>query len=135
MNIKRMIVLFSILSLMACTTMESINSAHPDLADDLEPGEKLVLHMHSGQVLTMTLISFDGETLHGTGVTAPTLPLEINIQDVRRIVVERLDGNRTLRAISGVLLIVLISAAMVGLASSSSSSSRDGFDFWGSGSN
>ncbi len=117
MNSKLTVILIAGISLVGCTTMRPIETGQSNLAEQLEVGDHLVIYEKSGRIADMTLTLIDGDILEGTLAGNNFIPVEVDINDIEKIEVEKIDGVKTTLAVVGgtiVLLPLMLIAAMSG---------------------
>jgi len=117
MNSKLIIILIAGISLIGCTTMRPIEAQQSNLAEQVEVGDHLIVYEKSGRIVDMTLGVIDGDSLEGTLADDTLIPVEVDINDIEKIEVEKIDGAKTTLAVVGGTIIVLplmLIAAMTG---------------------
>ena len=117
MNSKLIIILIAGISLIGCTTMRPIEAQQSNLAEQVEVGDHLIVYEKSGRIVDMTLGVIDGDSLEGTLADDTLIPVEVDINDIEKIEVEKIDGVKTTLAVVGGTIIVLplmLIAAMTG---------------------
>ena len=114
---KRIVTLVTAISLVGCTTMRTMEAEKETLAEKIEVGDHLVVYESSGRIVDMTLTEFDGSNLHGKLTADSFIGVDVNIDDVEKLEIEKVDGVKTTFAVIGgavVILPLLIVAAMTG---------------------
>jgi hypothetical protein len=114
---KLTIILIAGISLVGCTTMRPIDARQSDLIEQLDVGDHLVIYEKSGRIVDMTLALVDGDSLEGTLVGESLTPVQVGIDNIEKIEVEKIDGAKTtLAVVGGVIIIVPLAllAAMSG---------------------
>ena len=117
MNSKLIIILIAGISLIGCTTMRPIEAQQSNLAEQVEVGDHLIVYEKSGRIVDMTLGVIDGDSLEGTLADDTLIPVEVDINDIEKIEVEKIDGVKTTLAVVGgaiVILPLMLIAAMTG---------------------
>ncbi len=117
MKSKLTVILIAGISLVGCTTMRPIESGQSNLTEQLEVGDHLVIYEKSGRIADMTLTLIDGDILKGTLAGNNFIPVEVDINDIEKIEVEKIDGVKTTLAVVGgtiVILPLMLIAAMSG---------------------
>ena len=117
MNSKLTIILIAGISLVGCTTMRPVETGQSNLTEQLEVGDHLVIYEKSGRIADMTLTLIDGDSLEGTLAGNNFIPVEVDINDIEKIEVEKIDGVKTTLAVVGgtiVILPLMLIAAMSG---------------------
>jgi hypothetical protein len=117
MNSKLTVILIAGISLVGCTTMRPVETEHSKLTEQLEVGDHLVIYEKSGRIADMTLTLIDGDNLEGTLAGNNFIPVEVDINDIEKIEVEKIDGVKTTLAVVGgtiVILPLMLIAAMSG---------------------
>ncbi len=117
MKSKLTVILIAGISLVGCTTMRPIETGQANLTEQLEAGDHLVIYEKSGRIVDMTLEVIDGDSLEGTLAGNNFIPVEVDINDIEKIEVEKIDGVKTTLAVVGgtiVILPLMLIAAMSG---------------------
>ncbi len=117
MNSKLIIILIAGISLVGCTTMRPIEPQQSNLIEQVEVGDHLIVYEKSGRIVDMTLGVIDGDSLEGTLADNSFLPVEVDIDDIEKIEVEKIDGAKTTLAVVGgtiVILPLMVIAALSG---------------------
>jgi hypothetical protein len=60
-----------------------------------------VIYEKSGRIVDMTLDVIDGDSLEGTLAGNNLIPVEVDINDIEKIEVEKIDGVKTTLAVVG----------------------------------
>jgi hypothetical protein len=117
MKSKLTVILIAGISLVGCTTMRPVETEQSKLTEQLEVGDHLIVYEKSGRIVDMTLDVIDGDSLEGTLAGNNFIPVEVDIDDIEKIEVEKIDGVKTtLAVVGGVIVIVpLAMIAAVGL--------------------
>ncbi len=117
MKTKLTVILIAGISLVGCTTMRPMETEQSKLTEQLEVGDHLIVYEKSGRIVDMTLDVIDGDSLEGTLAGNNFVPVEVDIDDIEKIEVEKIDGVKTtLAVVGGVIVIVpLAMIAAVGL--------------------
>ncbi len=117
MKSKLTVILIAGISLVGCTTMRPMETEQSKLTEQLEVGDHLIVYEKSGRIVDMTLDVIDGDSLEGTLAGNNFIPVDVNIDDIEKIEVEKIDGVKTtLAVVGGVIVIVpLAMIAAVGL--------------------
>ena len=117
MKSKLTVILIVGISLVGCTTMRPMETEQSKLTEQLEVGDHLMVYEKSGRIVDMTLDVIDGDSLEGTLAGNNFIPVEVDIDDIEKIEVEKIDGVKTtLAVVGGVIVIVpLAMIAAVGL--------------------
>ena len=117
MNSKLIIILIAGISLVGCTTMRPIEAQRSNLTEQVEVGDHLIVYEKSGRIVDMTLGVIDGDSLEGTLADNSLIPVEVDINDIEKVEVEKIDGVKTTLAVVGgtiVILPLLVIAALGG---------------------
>jgi len=117
MKSKLTVILIAGISLVGCSTMRPVETGQSKLTEQLEVGDHLVIYEKSGRIADMTLTLIDGDSLEGTLAGNNFIPVEVDIDEIEKIEVEKIDGVKTtLAVVGGVIVIVpLAMIAAVGL--------------------
>ena len=117
MHSKLTVILIAGISLVGCTTMRPIETGQANLIEQLEVGDHLIVYEKSGRIVDMTLSVIDDDSLEGTLADNSLVPVEVDINDIKKIEVEKIDGVKTTLAVVGGTIIILplmLIAAMSG---------------------
>lgn len=117
MHSKLTVILIAGISLVGCTTMRPIETGQANLIEQLEVGDHLIVYEKSGRIVDMTLAVIDDDSLEGTLADNSLVPVEVDINDIEKIEVEKIDGVKTTLAVVGGTIIILplmLIAAMSG---------------------
>ncbi len=117
MKSKLTVILIAGISLVGCTTMRPIETGQSNLTEKLEAGDHLVIYEKSGRIVDMTLDVIDGDSLEGTLAGNNLIPVEVDINDIEKIELEKIDGVKiTLAVVGGTIIILplMLIAAMSG---------------------
>ncbi len=117
MKSKLTVILIAGISLVGCTTMRPVETEQSNLSEQLEAGDHLIAYEKSGRIVDMTLDVIDGDSLEGTLAGNNLIPVEVDISDIEKIEVEKIDGVKTTLAVVGgtiVILPLMLIAAMSG---------------------
>lgn len=117
MHSKLTVILIARISLVGCTTMRPIETGQANLIEQLEVGDHLIVYEKSGRIVDMTLGVIDDDSLEGTLADNSLIPVEVDINDIEKIEVEKIDGVKTTLAVVGGTIIILplmLIAAMSG---------------------
>ncbi len=104
------------LALIGCTSMRPIGAGPADLVAELEPGDHLIIYERSGRIVDMTLTEIDDNLLHGQPTGPVAAPLTVDIGDIERIEVEKVDPGKTVLAGIGTVIVILPLIAIAALA-------------------
>ena len=117
MKSKLTVILIAGISLVGCTTMRPVETGQSKLTEQLEVGDHLVIYEKSGRIADMTLTLIDGDSLHGGLTNARLTPVQVDINDIEKIEIEKIDGVKTTLAVVGgaIVIVPLAMIAAVGL--------------------
>jgi len=107
MSSKLIIVILTTFSLTACTTMRPMETDDSSLADQLESQDHLVVYEKSGRIIDMTFTESDDEAIYGVLSNDPRTLVEVDLGDIERIEVEKIDGVKTTFAIVGGTIVIV----------------------------
>ncbi len=107
MKSKLTVILIAGISLVGCTTMRPIETGQSNLTEKLEAGDHLVIYEKSGRIVDMTLDVIDGDSLEGTLADNNLIPVEVDINDIEKIEVEKIDGVKNSLAVVGCTIVIL----------------------------
>lgn len=119
MKSKLMIVLMASISLIGCTSMRELDAQHPDFAEQIEVGDHLVVHEKTGRVVDMTLTEIDGGVLYGSYHGQGLQSVDVYIDDIAMIEIEKISVAKTSAAVVGGIVLLPIAALGLGLAAAS----------------
>ena len=118
MNGKLIIILLASISMIACTTMRPIDREKYELNEKLEIGDHLVVYEKTGRIVDMKPDSIEGVYLEGTSTDGFPTMVDVKIDDIEKIEVEKIDGVKTTLAVVGgaiVFLPLMVIAAFTGV--------------------
>ena len=117
---KQLILFLSVISLVGCTSMRTIDMAQSDFADHFEAGDHLVIYEKQGRIVDMKLTQVENDVLYGSLSDNGLTTVEVSLADVEKIEIEKISGAKTTGAIVGgiVLLPVVAAGAVLGVAAS-----------------
>ncbi|MEJ2129306.1 MAG: hypothetical protein P8X81_10730 [Woeseiaceae bacterium] len=116
MSIRVMIVWVSIFSLAGCTSMRAMDATQADFTAQLETGDHLVIYEKGGRIVDMTFTQVDGEYLVGSLTRQPLDTVEVRIDEILQIEIEKISGGKTAAAVVGGAVLLPIVAVGFGLA-------------------
>lgn len=106
------------LTMLGCTSMRPIEAGPAGLSAQLEPGDHLIVYERSGRVVDMTLMEVGEAALHGRTVDEAALPVTVDIRDIERLEIEKIDPGKSVLAGVGAVIILVPVAFIAALASS-----------------
>jgi len=107
MSSKLIIVILTTFSLNVCTTMRPMETDDSRLGDQLESQDHLVVYEKSGRIIDMTFTESDDEAIYGVLSNDPRTLVEVDLGDIERIEVEKIDGVKTTFAIVGGTIVIV----------------------------
>ena len=113
------IILIAGISLAGCTTMRPIDVQQTKLTEQVAVGDHLVIYEKSGRIVDMTLALIDADSLQGTLAENSLIPVQVDINDIEKIEVEKIDGVKTTLAVVGGTIVILPLAVLAVLFSGS----------------
>jgi hypothetical protein len=116
MNSKLIIILITILSLTGCTSMRAMDHTQVDFVAELETGDHLVVYEKGGRVIDMTFTQVEGDRLVGSVYQRSFETVEVEIDDILQIEIEKISGAKTTGAVVGGIILAPIVAVGFGLA-------------------
>ncbi len=116
MKSKLIVILIAGISLVGCTTMRPIETQQSDLTEQFEVGDHLVIYEKSGRIADMTLTLIDGDSLHGSLADSRRTPVQVDINDIEKIEVEKIDGVKTTLAVIGGAIVIVPLAVLAAVA-------------------
>jgi len=119
---KRLILLVTLFSLGACTSMRTVDLADSGYADRFETGDHLIVYEKYGRIIDMKLAQVDNGVLYGSLSSNGLTPVEVALEDVSKIEIEKISGAKTTGAVVGgiALLPIVAAGAVLGVAASGS---------------
>ncbi len=116
MKSKLTVILIAGISLVGCTTMRPIETQQSNLTEQIEVGDHLVIYEKSGRIADMTLTLIDGDSLHGSLADSRRTPVQVDINDIEKIEVEKIDGVKTTLAVIGGAIVIVPLAVLAAVA-------------------
>ncbi|NCF51736.1 hypothetical protein GWP57_09000 [Gammaproteobacteria bacterium] len=116
MNGKILCVLLTAISMIGCTTMRPVDTRQPELERKLSPNDHLLVYEKSGRVIDMTFIELDAEILRGRLTDGSQGPTSVDIAEIERLEIEKVDGVKTTLAVIGGTIIIVPIALIAGMA-------------------
>ncbi len=116
MKSKLIVILIAGISLVGCTTMRPIETQQSNLTEQIEVGDHLVIYEKSGRIADMTLTLIDGDSLHGSLADSRRTPVQVDINDIEKIEVEKIDGVKTTLAVIGGAIVIVPLAVLAAVA-------------------
>jgi hypothetical protein len=107
MNSKLIIILIAGISLVGCTTMRPIDGQQTNLAEQVEVGDHLIVYEKTGRIVDMTVAVIGADSLEGTLASSSYVPVTVDIDDIEKIEVEKIDGVKTTLAVVGGTIVIL----------------------------
>ncbi len=107
MNSKLIIILIAAISLIGCTSMRTVNSQRSSLIAQLAAGDHLIVYEKSGRKVDMILRSINVDSLRGTLADNSSIPVVVEIDDIKKIKVERHDKVKSMAAFLGVITVAV----------------------------
>ena len=117
---KQMILFIAVISLAGCTSMRMVDLAQPGFADHFEAGDHLVVYEKQGRIVDMKFTQVEDGILYGSLSNNGLTTVEVRLEDVGKIEIEKISGAKTTGAVIGgiVLLPVVAAGAVLGVAAS-----------------
>ncbi len=117
---KQLILLISVISLVGCTSMRTVDVAEPDFADQFETGDHLVVYEKQGRIVDMKVTRIEDDVLYGSLSDNGLRTVEVSLEDIEKIEIEKISGAKTTGAVLGgiVLLPVVAVGAVLAVAES-----------------
>ncbi len=116
MKSKLIVILIAGISLVGCTTMRPIETQQSNLTEQFEVGDHLVIYEKSGRIADMTLTLIDGDSLQGSLADSRRTPVQVDINDIEKIEVEKIDGVKTTLAVIGGAIVIVPLAVLAAVA-------------------
>jgi uncharacterized protein YceK len=111
MNMRMTVVLMTVIALTGCTSMRAMDLSQADFAAQLETGDHLVITEKGGRIVDMTFAQVDGNTLVGSQRNSGLNTVEVEIDQILQIEIEKISGAKTTGAVIGGIVLVPIVAA------------------------
>ena len=117
---KQLILFLSVISLVGCTSMRTVDMAQSGFAEHFETGDHLVIYEKQGRIVDMKLTKVESGVLYGSLSDNGLTTVEVSLADIEKIEIEKISGAKTTGAIVGgiVLLPVVAAGAVLGVAAS-----------------
>ena len=112
MNVRLIVILVSIFSLAGCTSMRAMDTTQADFPAQLEMGDHLVVYEKGGRIVDMTFTEVDGDYITGSLTADPMHTVEIRIDEILRVEIEKISGGKTAGAVLGGLILVPVVAVV-----------------------
>lgn len=119
MQARLIVILIAGISLVGCTTMRPVDTQPANLTEQIEVGDHLVVYEKSGRIVDMTVSVISDTTLDGTLASNTYVPVTVNIDDIEKIEVEKIDGVKTTLAVVGGTIVILPLAVLALLVGAS----------------
>ena len=116
MNMRVFVIWVSILSLTGCTSMRPMDTTQEDFTVQLEMGDHLIVYEKGGRIIDMTFTEVDGDYLLGSLTAQPLHTVEVRIDEILKMEIEKISGGKTAAAIIGGVILLPIAAVGFGLA-------------------
>lgn len=115
---RGLILFVSVLSLVGCTSMRTVDIAQADFAEHFEAGDHLVVYEKQGRIIDMKLTRVESGVLYGSLYDDGLTSVAVRLRDVEKIEIEKISGAKTTGAVLGgiVLLPVVAVGAALGVA-------------------
>ena len=117
---KQLILFITVISLVGCTSMRTVDMSQSDFANHFETGDHLVVYEKQGRIVDMRLTQVDNGVLYGSPTDNGLITVEVNLADVEKIEIEKISGAKTTGAVVGgiVLFPVVAAGAVLAVAAS-----------------
>ena len=116
MNMRMSVVLMTVIALTGCTSMRALDTSRADFTAQLETGDHLVITEKGGRIVDMTFVQVDGNTLFGSRHNNGMETVEVEIDQILQIEIEKISGAKTTAAVVGGIVLLPIVAVGAGLA-------------------
>ncbi|WP_405231709.1 hypothetical protein [Lentisalinibacter salinarum] len=117
---KRIIISWALVSLLfastGCTTMREVRPGERPLREVLRTGDHVIVYEDTGRIVDMRYVWTDGTTLRGSLFADGLTPVEVEIDRIERVEVERIAAGRTGLAVVGGIIMAPIAALGLGMA-------------------
>lgn len=113
---KQLILLVSVLSLVGCTSMRTVDVAQSGFADHFEAGDHLVVYEKQGRVVDMKLTRVENGVLYGSLSDNGLATVEVRLADAEKIEIEKISGAKTTGAVIGGIVLLPVVAVGAALA-------------------
>ena len=102
------------ISLIGCTSMRELDSREPEFAAQIEVGDHLIVHEKGGRIVDMTLTEIDDGVLRGSYRGQGLQTVEVHIDEIALIEVEKISAGKTTAAvIGGIVLLPIVALGAV----------------------
>lgn len=105
-----------VLALGGCTTMKEVKRAEGSLTDYLEIGDHIIVYTAAGQIIDMRYVLIEDDVLRGSLYSDGLEPVQVRLDEIRKIEAERIAAGRTTAAVLGGVVLAPIAAMAAGLA-------------------
>jgi len=116
MNMRMTAVLMTLIVLTGCTSMRAIDVSQADFTTQLETGDHLVITEKGGRIVDMTFAQIEGNTLFGSRHNNGMESVEVEIDQILQIEIEKISGAKTTAAVVGGIVLLPVVAVGAGLA-------------------
>jgi len=107
MNYKLVILVISAISLVGCTTMRPIDTQDSSIIDEVKVGDHVIVYERSGRTVEIDVDEISYSKLSGSSANGSNRSINVNIADIEKVEVEKIDGIKTTLAIVGGTVVVL----------------------------
>lgn len=107
MKNKLIITLIAGVALSGCTTMRPIDGREASVTEQVEAGDHLVVYEKAGRIVDMTVREVDNDRITGTLTESAGATVEVDVDDIEKVEIEKLDGARTTLAVVGGTIVVV----------------------------
>lgn len=116
MNIRMTVILMTVFALAGCTSMRAMDISEANFTEQLETGDHLIITEKSGRIVDMTFAQVDGNVLFGSEHNNGLSSVEVEIDQILQIEIEKISGAKTTGAVVGGIVLLPIVAVGAGLA-------------------
>ena len=111
---KHLILLVSVISLVGCTSMRTIDMAAENPADQFETGDHLIVYEKHGRIIDMNVTQVENGILYGSLTNDGLTTVEVRVEDIEKVEMEKISGAKTTGAVvGGIVLLPLVAAGVV----------------------
>ena len=93
-----------------------MDTSQADFPAQLEMGDHLVVYEKGGRIVDMTFTEVEGDYLYGSLTSNPMHSVEVKIDEVLQVEIEKVSGGKTAAAVVGGVVLLPIAAVAFGLA-------------------
>ena len=113
-TVTKLIMLLAAFTAAGCTSMQELQANDRPLEEVLRQGDHIVVYENSGRIVDMRYVRMDGRLLLGSLYANGLSTVEVDVDDIERIEIERISAGRTTLAVMGGIALAPIAALGMG---------------------